>query len=183
MDNINVLIVDDQISSLLAIEDILQDIDAHIIKAGSAREALMVMLKKNIDCVLLDVSMPEMDGFEFLKTLRNAPAHSRIPVIMITGKVFSETESLKAYKFGAVDFLLKPVDPETVYRKVSFIVQQARRINAIASIEHRLEGLDKDVVDPLKQLRKRLSPGADRDAVDKVLKNLNVISDACEEMN
>jgi response regulator RpfG family c-di-GMP phosphodiesterase len=154
MHSIRILAVDDQISSLIALEDVLSDIDAHIIKATSAKEALLIMLKQSIDCILLDVSMPEMDGFEFLKTLCNAPAHSQIPVIMITGKVFSENETLKAYKLGAVDFLLKPVEPETVYRKVGFIVRQAQRINAVKGIEKQLNSLQKDLIKPLESLIK-----------------------------
>jgi response regulator RpfG family c-di-GMP phosphodiesterase len=152
MNSIQILAVDDQISSLVALEDILTGIDAVFIKATSAKEALLIMIRQPIDCILLDVSMPEIDGFEFLKTLSNAPAHAKIPVIMITGKVFSENETLKAYKFGAVDFLLKPLDPETVYRKVSFIVQQARRINAVKAVENQLNVLENDVIKPLEDI-------------------------------
>jgi response regulator RpfG family c-di-GMP phosphodiesterase len=152
MSSIRILAVDDQISSLIALEDVLTSIDAQFIKATSAKEALLIMLKQSIDCILLDVSMPEMDGFEFLKTLRNAPNHAAIPVIMITGKIFSENETLKAYKFGAVDFLLKPLEPETVYRKVSFIVQQARRINAVSGVEQQLTSLEKNMLNPLEAM-------------------------------
>lgn len=157
MNSIQILAVDDQITSLIAIEDILSGINANVIKATSAKEALLIMIKQPIDCILLDVSMPEMDGFEFLKTVRNAPAHSKIPVIMVTGKIFSENETLKAYKFGAVDFLLKPLDPETVYRKVDFIVQQSRRIKSIDYIEKELSRLDEDIITPLKQATEQLS--------------------------
>lgn len=149
MNPIRILAVDDQISSLIALDDVLTGLDVDFIKATSAKEALLIMLKKSIDCILLDVSMPEMDGFEFLKTLRSAPAHAKIPVIMITGKIFSENETLKAYKFGAVDFLLKPLNPEKVYRKVGFIVQQARRINAVKGIEKELSSLECSIIAPL----------------------------------
>lgn len=150
--SIKILAVDDQISSLLALEDILSGINASFIKATSAKEALRIMMKESIDCVLLDVSMPEMDGFEFLKTLRNAPAHTKIPVIMITGKIFSENETLRAYKYGAVDFLLKPIEPETVYRKVDFIVQQAMRIKSIEQIESHLKNINVDLIEPIEAL-------------------------------
>lgn len=172
MNPIQILAVDDQISSLLALEDVLSSIDAKFIKATSAKEALLVMLKRPIDCVLLDVSMPEMDGFEFLKTLRNAPAHARIPVIMVTGKVFSENETLKAYQYGAVDFLLKPLDPQTVYRKVSFIVQQAKRIRSIEQIEKQLNSLCTDVVLPLDRLQESAGMGAHRQQLDEILEKV-----------
>lgn len=152
MNQIQILAVDDHISSLLALKDILTDVNAHLIKATSAKEALIIMLNKTIDCVLLDVSMPDMDGFEFLKTLHSAPAHAKIPVIMVTGKIFSENETLMAYKYGAVDFLLKPLDPEIVYRKVSFIVQQAQRIKSIRGVEEQLRKLENDIIQPLEKL-------------------------------
>jgi response regulator RpfG family c-di-GMP phosphodiesterase len=82
MEPVQILAVDDQISSLLALDEVLTGINANFIKATSAKEALLIMLKKPIDCVLLDVSMPDMDGFDFLKTLHNAPAHAKIPVLM-----------------------------------------------------------------------------------------------------
>ncbi|AOW75817.1 hypothetical protein A3Q34_02460 [Colwellia sp. PAMC 20917] len=179
MSTIKILAVDDQISSLLALEDVLSGINASIIKATSAREALLIMLKESIDCVLLDVSMPEMDGFEFLKTLRNAPTHTKVPVIMITGKIFSENETLRAYKYGAVDFLLKPIEPETLYRKVDFIVQQALRIKSIEQIEGHLKKLEVDLIDPIEALiaNKNNSPDQKETLlkVSSKLKNLQTV--------
>lgn len=170
MHPIKILAVDDQISNLLVLEDILTDINAQIIKATSAKEALLIMLDNTIDCVLLDVSMPDMDGFEFLKTLHGAPAHAKIPVIMVTGKIFSENETLKAYKFGAVDFLLKPLDPETVFRKVSFIVQQAQRIQSVKGVEEHLCNLEKDIFQPLQQLAKAEALSEKREYVEVLQK-------------
>jgi response regulator RpfG family c-di-GMP phosphodiesterase len=184
MHSIKILAVDDKISSLIALEDVLSGIDANIIKATSAKEALLIILKQPIDCILLDVSMPDMDGFEFLKTLSNAPAHSQIPVIMITGKVFSENETLKAYKFGAVDFLLKPLDPETVYRKVGFIVRQAQRINAVKSIEKQLAFLERDLIKPLETLLKHDETNSNHGyTLSKVIQNLKHLHDVWQVLN
>jgi response regulator RpfG family c-di-GMP phosphodiesterase len=152
MQPVNVLLVDDQLSSLMALEDILQSLDANLVKAGSARQALRMMIEHSIDCVLLDVSMPEMDGFEFLQTLQQAPAHKAIPVIMVTGKVFSENETLRAYQYGAVDFLLKPLDTAMVFRKVSFFVNQARRIKSIEAITIHLHGVQANIIEPLQAI-------------------------------
>jgi len=181
---IQILAVDDQISSLLALEDILSEINANIIKTTSAKEALRIMMKESIDCVLLDVSMPEMDGFEFLKTLSNAPAHAKIPVIMITGKIFSENETLKAYKYGAVDFLLKPIEPETVFRKVNFIVQQARRIKSIEQIETQLKTLDLDAIQPIQTLIiDEASSVHQKQTLAKVLSKLKTLQAEWTEIN
>lgn len=176
MSSIQILAVDDQISSLIALEDILSSINAKILKATSAKEALLIMIRQPIDCILLDISMPEIDGFEFLKTLRNAPAHSQIPVIMITGKVFSENETLKAYKMGAVDFLLKPLDPESVYRKVDFIVRQTRRIKSIDYIEKELNRLEQDITTPLQKLSESVSQLPSEEKISVGEKTTNAIS-------
>lgn len=184
MNPIQILAVDDQIASLIALEDILLDVDAHIIKATSAKEALLIMLKQPVDCVLLDVSMPEMDGFEFLQTLRAAPAHTHIPVIMITGKVFSENETLKAYQYGAVDFLLKPLDPETVYRKVSFIVQQAQRIKSIERIETLLNNLEAACIQPLAALLgNQAIPPTQHAALSDLSDTLNTLNTAWKDVH
>ena len=184
MHSIKILAVDDQISSLIALEDVLDGIDANIIKVTSAKEALLIILKQSIDCILLDVSMPNMDGFEFLKTLSSAPAHSQIPVIMITGKVFSENETIKAYKFGAVDFLLKPLDPETVYRKVSFIVRQAQRIKAVKGIEKQLGSLEKDIIEPLETLLKdNVADSSQCNTLSEVAQKLKHLNDVWQVLN
>lgn len=150
---INVLLVDDQLSSLIALEEILATLDANLIKASSAKQALRFLIEEDIDCILLDVSMPEMDGFEFLQTMKKAPAHAGIPVIMVTGKIFSENETLRAYQSGAVDFLLKPLDADVVYRKVSFFVNQSRQVKCLASIEKTLKKLPGEIVELLKQVQ------------------------------
>ena len=152
MQPINVLLVDDQLSSLMALEDILESLDANLVKAGSARQALRMMIEHSIDCILLDVSMPEMDGFEFLQTLQEAPAHKAIPVIMVTGKIFSENETLRAYRYGAVDFLLKPLDTAMVFSKVSFLVNQARRIKSIDAVATHLRSMQTNIIEPLQAI-------------------------------
>jgi PleD family two-component response regulator len=147
-----VLIVDDQMSNLLALEQVLSDVEARIVKATSANEALLIMLHQAIDCILVDVSMPEIDGLEYLKLVRSDPAHKNVPVIMVTGKIFSENEMQKAYKFGAVDFLFKPLDSDTVTQKVGFIVQQARQLRRLKELGSLLDDLDAGCINPLTSL-------------------------------
>jgi len=178
MPSINVLLVDDQLSSLVVLETILETLDATLIKTGSARQALRAMLECKVDCILLDVSMPEMDGFEFLQTLKEAPAHASIPVIMVTGKVFSENETLRAYQYGAVDFLIKPLDSEMVFRKVSFFVQQARRIRCLDAIDQQLQQLEEDMIEPLERLKDSLGKKTSaKDLLDGVTGKLRGLKD------
>lgn len=143
------------------------------------------MLKQSVDCILLDVSMPSMDGFEFLSTLRDAPTHTDIPVIMVTGKTFSENESLRAYKYGAVDYLLKPLDPEIVYRKVSFIVRQTTRIKAIEGMAQTMKHFDQEVVKPLNAMRDQQAANissSDKE-IDLALLKLNQLRDLWESFD
>ena len=157
MTKTTILLVDDQLSGLIVLEDILASLpDCSLIKATSAKQAMLIMMEQEVDCVLLDVSMPEMDGFDFLMTLHHAPAHANIPVIMVTGKVFSENEKLRAYQNGAVDFLIKPLDSQVVYRKVSFFVQQAKRMKSLTHIEELLNQLPQSVISPLEDIYHKL---------------------------
>lgn len=174
---INVLIVDDQLSGLISLDDILSSLsDVEILKASSAKAAMKILLEQDIDCILLDVAMPVMDGFEFLKTLQHAPAHANIPVIMVTGKIFSENETLRAYSYGAVDFLLKPLDSQVVYRKVGFIVAQARRMKFLSSIEGQLNTLRSTVIQPLQTITNSLDK-AQQEPLDMALTTLNSLDE------
>lgn len=180
----NILLVDDQLSSLLSLEEILDNLEANLIKASSGKKALLLMLEHDIDCILLDVSMPGMDGFEFLKTLQSGPAHAKIPVIMVTGKIFSENETLRAYKYGAVDFLLKPLDSEVVYRKVSFFVEQAQKIKSLGRLEEQLNALRVDIIKPLEELQLHMNkntaslpePSLHSTGLNQALKHLSLLS-------
>jgi response regulator RpfG family c-di-GMP phosphodiesterase len=160
---INILLVDDQLSSLLVLQEILKSLRVNIIKANSAKHALRIMLKENIDCILLDVSMPEMDGFDFLKIINDAPSHASIPVIMVTGKIFSDNETIRAYQCGAVDFLLKPLDSEIVYRKVSFFVNHSIELKCVYALRNYMDNLEKDFLLPLREHQNNLSKEQSQD--------------------
>ncbi len=119
--------------------------------------------------------MPDMDGFDFLQALKGAPAHMNIPVIMVTGKIFSDDQTLRAYQYGAVDFLLKPLDAQVVYRKVSFFVDQARRIKNFNCIDVHLKNLSRQLIFPLEQLIPRILSGAVDDDSEKIANELQLI--------
>lgn len=183
MQPVNILLVDDQLSSLVALETILEGLKADLHKASSVKQALRVMLERRFDCILLDVSMPEMDGFDFLETLKRAPAHANIPVIMVTGKVFSENETLRAYQYGAVDFLLKPLDSEIVYRKVSFFVQQAQRMRCLEGIEQQIQQMPVDMIEPLQRLHTTLdNEDSSKDPIADVLTKLQALQEHWHEL-
>ena len=184
MNKMKILLVDDQISSLIVLEQILEDLNAILLKATSAQEALRILMKDNIDCILLDVCMPDMDGFEFLKTLHNAPTHSNIPVIMVTGKIFSDNETLRGYQYGAVDFLLKPLDSSVVRRKVGFFIQQAIRIRRIESLEGQLSALESDIISPVEtMLNNELTTSSCQTNLTQILVKLKNLNQLWEEIN
>lgn len=118
-----VLIVDDHVENLIALEAILEDLNVRLFKANSGNEALGVLLEHNISLVLLDVQMPDMDGFEVAKLMKQSERTKYIPVIFITALSNEERYQFMAYNTGAVDFISKPVIPEILLSKVNVFMQ------------------------------------------------------------
>src|SRR5581483_11435241 len=101
-DRVNILLVDDQPAKLLSYEIILKDLGENLIKASSAREAFSFLLKNDVAVLLVDVSMPELDGFQLVSMLREHPRFQNTPVIFISAIHLSELDLVKGYKTGAV---------------------------------------------------------------------------------
>ena len=110
-DQVNILMVDDQLAKLLSYEVILADVGANLIKATSAREALEHLLKTEIAIVLMDIMMPEMDGYETMQVIRRNPALQRLPIVALTAKAMKGDRE-KCLEAGASDYLAKPVNTE-----------------------------------------------------------------------
>jgi signal transduction histidine kinase len=122
-DKVNVLLVDDQPARLLTYETILSELGLNLVRAGSGLEALRKLMKHEFAVVLLDVSMPEMDGFEAATLIHQHPRFERTPIIFVTGVHVSELDRLKGYKVGAVDYVSIPVVPEILRSKVAVLVE------------------------------------------------------------
>jgi signal transduction histidine kinase len=122
-DKVNILLVDDQPARLLSYETILGQLDQNLITARSGVEALGRLMKDEFALVLLDVSMPGMDGFETAAMIHDHPRFERTPIIFITGVHDTEFDRLKGYKLGAVDYVSIPVVPEILRSKVSVLVE------------------------------------------------------------
>src|ERR1700748_635759 len=122
-EKVNVLLVDDQPSRLLTYETILSDLGQNLVRAGSGLEALEKLMKDEFAVVLLDVSMPDMDGFEAATLIHQHPRFERTPIIFVTGVHVSELDRLKGYKVGAVDYVSIPVVPEILRSKVAVLVE------------------------------------------------------------
>src|SRR5438270_8876298 len=108
----NILLVDDRPDKLLALEAILGSLNQNIVQARSGKEALRQLLKENFAVILLDVSMPGMDGFETASLIRQRDSSAHTPIIFITAIGISENHVAKGYSLGAVDYMLTPIIPE-----------------------------------------------------------------------
>lgn len=122
-ERVNILLVDDQPGRLLSYESILKDLGQNLISARSGEEALERLLKEDFAVILLDVSMPGMDGFETAAMIHEHPRFERIPIIFVTGVHDSELDRLKGYRLGAVDYVSIPIVPEILRSKVAVLVE------------------------------------------------------------
>jgi PAS domain S-box-containing protein len=121
--NINVLLVDDEPANLLALEAILADLGHNLVRARSGEEALARLAEQDYAVVLLDVLMPTLDGFETARRIRGVERLRRTPVIFLTAQLSDEFPLAEAYKLGAVDYLVKPLVPDTVRAKVAGLTE------------------------------------------------------------
>ena len=133
---VNILLVDDQPGRLLSYEAILKELGQNLVTARSGLEALERLMQDEYAVVLLDVSMPGMDGFETASLIHEHPRFERTPIIFVTGVHINELDRMKAYKLGAVDYVLIPVVPEILRSKVAVLVelhQQRRELQQLNS--------------------------------------------------
>jgi response regulator RpfG family c-di-GMP phosphodiesterase len=119
----NILIVDDRPENLIVLENILESPSINLIKANSGEEALRLLLKVNVALILLDVQMPEMDGFETATFIRGAPHTKHIPIIFVTAISKEQKHIFKGYETGAVDYMFKPLDPDILKSKVKVFLE------------------------------------------------------------
>ena len=112
MDKVNILLVDDQPAKLLSYEVILDELGENLIKANSPHEALGVLLKTDVAVVLIDVVMPQIDGFQLAAMIRDHPRFHTLSIIFVSAVSVTEVDRLKGYQYGAVDYVSVPVVPD-----------------------------------------------------------------------
>src|ERR1700736_1385087 len=138
-DRVNILMVDDQPGKLLTYEAILSDLGENLVKASSAKEALELLLKNDIAVVLMDVSMPEIDGFELADIIRQHPRFQKTAIIFISAVYLTDLDRLKGYQRGAVDYISVPVVPELLRAKVSIFAELHRKTHQLETLNRELE--------------------------------------------
>jgi signal transduction histidine kinase len=126
-DRVSILLVDDQPANLVALEAMLQGLGQNLIKAQSGREALKWLLTYDFAVILLDVKMPDMDGFETAALIRERDKSRHTPILFLTAADNTQTQAVRGYAVGAVDYLIKPVVPEFVRSKVAVFVELAKK--------------------------------------------------------
>jgi signal transduction histidine kinase len=138
-DSVNILLVDDQPGKLLTYEAMLGGLGENLVKATTANEALQALLKTEFAVVLLDVCMPNVDGFELAKMIREHPRCRKAAIIFISAIQQTNLDQLRGYECGAVDYIPVPVVPELLRARVSVFADLYRKTAALERINYELE--------------------------------------------
>jgi PAS domain S-box-containing protein len=139
-EKVNILMVDDQPGKLLTYEAMLGELGENLIKASSGKDALEHLLKTDVAVVLMDVSMPELDGFELADLIRQHPRFQRTAIIFISAVYLTDMDRLRGYQRGAVDYISVPVIPELLRAKVSIFAELHRKAHQLERLNRELEG-------------------------------------------
>jgi signal transduction histidine kinase len=154
---VNILMVDDQPSKLLSYEVMLGELGENLIKATSGREALELLLKIDVAVVLMDVSMPELDGFELAELIRQHPRFQKTAIIFISAVHLTDVDRLKGYARGAVDYISVPIIPELLRAKVSVFAELHRRARQLEALNHELRRLSQSLMTAQDEERRRIA--------------------------
>jgi signal transduction histidine kinase len=138
-DKVNILLVDDQPGKLLTYEAILSGLGENLIKANSGHEALQVLLKTDVAVVLVDVCMPNIDGYELATLIREHPRCRRAAIIFISAIHLTNLDQLKGYQCGAVDYVQVPVVPEILRARVTVFADLYRKTRQLERLNQDLE--------------------------------------------
>jgi PAS domain S-box-containing protein len=163
---LRLLLVDDQPANLLALEGLLGDMaeqaKVQLVRAGSGPEALRAVLRADFAAVLLDVQMPGMDGFETAELMRANPRTSTMPIIFVTAGMKDRAAQFKGYELGAVDYLIKPLEPHVLVSKVRVFCDLYRQRLALEQQSAHLEALVAERTEALRRSADELSDSRER---------------------
>ncbi len=160
-DKVNILMVDDQPAKLLSYEVILSDLGENLLKATTASEALSILLKTDIAVVLMDVSMPDLDGFELADVIRQHPRFQKTAIIFISGIHLSDSDKIQGYRSGAVDYISVPVVPEVLRAKIGIFVDLHRKTRQLEMLNNELERRVADRTEAIRRREEELRMRAD----------------------
>ena len=138
-EQLNILMVDDQPAKLLTYESMLSGMGERLIKAQTASEALAYLLKEDVAVVLMDVNMPELDGFELAAMIRQHPRCRRTAILFVSAVHLTDLDRVRGYAAGAVDYVSVPVVPEILRAKIGVFVDLYRKTSELERLNHTLE--------------------------------------------
>jgi signal transduction histidine kinase len=138
-EKVNILLVDDNNAKLLSHEAVLEEIGENLIKASSARQALEVLLKNEVAVILIDVCMPDLDGFELASMIREHPRFQATSIIFVSAVMMTKPDQLRGYQLGGVDYVPVPVVPELLRAKVKVFVDLYRKTRQLERFNADLE--------------------------------------------
>ena len=160
-EKVNILMVDDQPAKLLSYEVILSDLGENLLKATTASEALSILLKTDIAVVLMDVSMPDLDGFELADVIRQHPRFQKTAIIFISGVHLTDSDKIQGYRSGAVDYISVPVVPEVLRAKIGIFVDLHRKTRQLEMLNNQLEVRVAERTDAIRRREEELRIRAD----------------------
>ncbi len=138
-DKVNILLVDDQPGKLLGYEAILSELGENLLMAGSANEALSLLLKHDVAIVLVDVCMPDLDGFELAAMIREHPRFQKTAIIFVSAIQVTDLDLIRGYAAGAVDYVPVPVIPDLLRAKVRVFAELYRKTRQLETLNAELE--------------------------------------------
>ena len=138
-EKVDILLVDDQPAKLLSYEAILAQLEENVVKAGSAAEALQLLLKRNIAIILIDVCMPDLDGFQLASMIREHPRFQQTAMIFVSAFQVTDLDLLRGYELGAVDYVPAPVIPELLRAKIKVFADLYRKTRQLEVLNADLE--------------------------------------------
>lgn len=138
-DPVNILLVDDQPAKLLSYEAVLKDLGETLIKTNSANEALQCLLKQDVAVILIDVCMPDLDGYELAAMIRTHPRYQATAIIFISAIALTDLDRIKGYEYGAVDYVPVPVVPELLRAKIRVFIELYRKTRQLEKLNAELE--------------------------------------------
>ncbi len=156
-DRVNILMVDDQPGKLLSYEVVLAELGENLIKAQSGKEALDHLLKTDIAVVLLDVSMPDLDGFQLADMIREHPRFHDTAIIFISAVFMTDRDMIRGYERGAVDYVSVPIIPELLRAKVRVFADLHRKTRQLGIMNHELRRLSGSMMAAQDEERRRIA--------------------------
>lgn len=161
-DKVNILLVDDQPAKIMTYETILKDLDENLISAGSGREAFNQLLKHDYALVLIDVGLPDLDGFQLAAMMRDHPRFEKTPIIFVSAIHLTEFDRLRGYESGAVDYVSVPIVPEILRAKVKVFIDLHRATRELKHMNEVLEERVEQRTTELQMSNQRLQESEER---------------------